>query len=249
MERLKGVLSYDGTNFFGSQIQPGQRTVNGEIERALQKMHKGKPIRIHASGRTDAGVHAIKQTIHFDTPLLIQEENWKKALNTLLPKDIYFHTVEKVSADFHARYDAIEKEYRYYIWNDQERDVFKRNYQYHYPYPLDIERMKKGCSYLEGEHDFTSFSSKKATAKGSKVRKLTKVACQQEGPQIEFIFCGNGFLYHMVRIMVGTLLDIGQRKLELEQITYLLEKKDREASGKTAPPEGLYLWDVRYKES
>ncbi|GGB49296.1 tRNA pseudouridine synthase A 1 [Lentibacillus populi] len=246
MEKIKCVISYDGSGFAGFQIQPKKRTVQGELEKALMTIHKGAHVRIQASGRTDTGVHAKGQTIHFETPFTIPEANWKRALNTLLPGDLYINEVEKVPSSFHARYDVIEKEYRYYVWNEKETDVFKRNYAYQFPYALDIKAIQDACSYLEGEHDFTTFSSAKATTRGSKVRTLYQASCEKRGSEIEFIFRGSGFLYNMVRITVGVLLDIGQGRRRAGEIPYLIEQKDRRLVGETIPPQGLYLWRVRY---
>lgn len=246
VNKFKCVISYDGTNYSGFQIQPGKRTIQGEIEKALAKMHKGLSVRIHGSGRTDTGVHAKAQTFHFESLLNLPESNWKKALNTLLPDDIHIRIVKSVPMHFHARFDALEKEYRYFISNAKEIDIFKRLYVFQYPYTLNIEAMQEACSYLKGEHDFTTFSSVKTAVKGSKVRSLSIVDCSQQGDDIVLTFRGNGFLYNMVRIMVGTLIDIGQGKLSPEDIPILLEKKDRALAGKTAPPQGLYLWDVSY---
>lgn len=246
MQKFKCVLSYDGTNFSGFQIQPKKRTIHGEIEKALQKIHKGQHIRIQASGRTDSGVHAKGQTFQFESPFDIPESNWEQALNTLLPNDIYIHKVEKAPSSFHVRYDATEKEYRYYIWNERERDVFKRNYVYLFPYSLDVYEMQKACTYIVGTHDFTTFSSAKATTKGSKERTLYEVTCDKRGAEIEFVFRGNGFLYHMVRIIVGVLLDIGQGRRKPTDIPGLLRKRDRQLLGETVPPQGLYLWGVKY---
>jgi len=246
MAKYKCIISYDGANFAGFQIQPKQRTIQGEIEAALTKMEK-RPIRIYSSGRTDTGVHAKGQTFHFESSLTIANEQWKRALNTLLPGDIYVHSVEEVAQTFHARFDAVEKEYRYFVYTSRERDVFKRNYAYHFPHSLNLTAILEGCHHLEGEHDFTTFSSAKATAKGSRVRTLTKVTCQQNEDNFEFIVRGNGFLYHMVRIIVGVLLDIGTGKLLPDNIPKLLAAKDRRLAGDTAPPEGLYLWEVTYE--
>lgn len=246
MEKVKCILSYDGSRFSGFQIQPGKRTIQGEIEKALKKIHKGTSIRIQASGRTDTGVHAIGQTIHFESHFALPEANWQQALNTLLPGDIHVHHVEKVPDTFHARYDAVEKEYRYYVWHAKEWDVFKRNYMYQFSYPLNLERMQKACTYFLGEHDFTTFSSAKATIKGSKTRALREVTCTKSGNKITFTFRGSGFLYHMVRIMVGCLLDIGQGRRKPEDIPELIAKRDRRLLGATVPADGLYLWQVDY---
>lgn len=248
MNKLMCTIQYDGSNFIGFQVQPRGRTIQGEIERALKKIHKGNHIRIQTSGRTDKGVHAVGQVIHFESPFELATSNWKKALNTLLPKDIFVKSVSYCDTEFHCRYDAIEKEYRYMVSRSMEPNVFKQNYTFHFPYPLDVVNIKKACSYLEGTHDFTSFSSAKDTSKGSKVRTLYEVSCQENNKELIFTFRGDGFLYHMVRIMIGTLLDIGQGRREAEEIAELLAQKDRTLSSETAPAEGLYLWNVVYPE-
>lgn len=248
MARLKCIISYDGTNFSGFQYQPDQRTVAGEFEQALSKMHKGEIIRAHGSGRTDAGVHAKGQVLHFDSPHIIPQEKWKKALNSLLPDDVYVNQVEEVSDTFHARFSAKEKEYHYFVWNEREPDIFKRHFSYHVPQDINIDKVNEACRLLEGTHDFTTFSSAKATVKGSKVRTLYHASCKRNGAELIFIFRGNGFLYNMVRILVGFLLDIGQGKRKPEEIPYLLEQKDRQLAGDTVPPQGLFLWRVIYKK-
>jgi len=249
MNKLKCTMSYDGTNFSGFQIQPEKRTIQSEVEAALTRMHKGQPIRVHSSGRTDKGVHAKRQVIHFETPLDIPNERWKKALNALLPADIMMLQVEHVPTTFHARYDAIEKEYRYFITNTKERNIFQRHYMYFDPTKMDMEKLKQACKKFEGTHDFTSFCSARTTIKGSKVRTLYEVKAYKQDNIIEIIFRGNGFLYNMVRIIVGVLLDVAKGKLELEAIDTLFAEKNRENVGVTIPPEGLYLWNVIYEKS
>lgn len=246
MPKIKCIISYDGSNFFGYQVQPNKRTVQHEIERALEQIHKGSTIRVYASGRTDTGVHAKGQTIHFQTSLQIPGDRWKKALNALLPDDLYVIHSEIVADDFHARFHVKEKEYHYVILNREEPDIFRRNYVYHFPYKLNVERMVEACRYLEGTHDFTSFSSARATVKGDKIRTLYEVSCHVKDEEIKFVFRGSGFLYNMVRILVGTLLEVGQEKIEPITIKQILEAKDRKFAGKTAPPQGLYLWQVHY---
>ncbi|GAA0597198.1 tRNA pseudouridine(38-40) synthase TruA [Virgibacillus siamensis] len=247
MTKIKCTISYDGTNFSGFQIQPRQRTVQGELEKALRRIHKGEHIRIHPSGRTDTGVHAKGQTIHFETTYQLPLNNWKMAINTLLPGDLYVHEVEEADDAFHARYDVVEKEYHYYVWNEREKDVFKQHYYYQFPYQLNMDAMQRACALLEGEHDFTTFSSAKASIKGSKIRNMYEVSCSREGSTIEFVFRGSGFLYNMVRIIVGALLDIGQGKRNPDDIEELLMRKDRRLLGDTVPAQGLYLWNVTYK--
>ncbi|KGP70942.1 tRNA pseudouridine synthase A [Pontibacillus yanchengensis Y32] len=246
MERICCTIQYDGTNYSGYQIQTNGRTVQEQIEKALTKMHKGTPIRIIASGRTDAGVHAMGQVVHFDSSIIIEEHQWKKALQTLLPADIYISHVEKVASDFHAQHQTTGKEYRYYVFNGKEPDIFKRHIRYHVPYNLDMKAIKKACTYIEGTHDFTSFCSMKTHLKGDKVRTITYASCEKIENEIIFTFRGDGFLYNMVRILVGTLLDIGQGNNPPEIIEEMIDAKDRRRAGKTAPPQGLFLWKVDY---
>jgi tRNA pseudouridine38-40 synthase len=245
--KIKCIITYDGSNFHGFQVQPQKRTVQGEIEQALRKIHKGEYVRVHASGRTDTGVHAMGQTIHFETTLNIPGNSWKKAMNTLLPDDLFVKDSEVVAESFHARYDVLEKEYHYFILNAEDPNIFNRNFMHHFPYRLNVAAMQEACKYLEGTHDFTTFSSAKATVKGNKVRTVYEASCHQNGEMIEFVFRGSGFLYNMVRIIVGTILDIGQGRLKPTDIHSLLEKKDRKYASKTAPANGLFLWKVRYK--
>jgi tRNA pseudouridine38-40 synthase len=245
MKRLKCILSYDGTHFSGYQVQPNKRTVQSEFEEVLMKMHNGQTIKIHASGRTDAHVHAYGQVIHFDTPLNIPTDRWKKALNSLLPEDISVREVQIVPLDFHARFQAVSKEYRYKIVRSQERDVFKRHHAYHFPYPLDYVEMKEAIKYLVGTHDFTSFCTAKTEVE-DKVRTIYEIEFFEENEELVFRFVGDGFLYNMVRILVGTLLDVGQGKIKAAEMKNILESKSREKAGKTAPGHGLYLWQVHY---
>lgn len=245
MQRFKCKVSYDGTLFSGYQVQPQKRTVQGELEGALQKLHKGDPIKVFASGRTDAGVHARGQVIHFDSPLSIPEDKWRIALSSLLPDEISILEVEKVESSFHARFDVTGKEYRYFVYTDKVRNPFKRNYAYHYPYPLDLAAVKKASQELIGTHDFTSFCSAKTEVE-DRVRELREIELIEEEGNLTFRFVGNGFLYNMVRILVGTLLQVGSGDISSEKIREILEKKDRTFAGKTAPPQGLYLWEVFY---
>lgn len=249
MAKIKCVMSYDGTNFSGLQIQTKQRTVQGELEKALAKIHKGAHVKVYPSGRTDKGVHAKAQAVHFESDYNLAPSDWKRALNTLLPPDIHVNETEEVPAEFHARFDVVEKEYRYYILNETEPDVFKQSYVYHYPYALDLVKMQEAGRYFEGMHDFTTFSSAKASAKGSKVRTLVEVSCHQHGSLLEFVLRGHGFLYNMVRIIVGTLLEVGRERLEPDEVRSLFDGKDRQLAGDTLPPQGLYLWNVRYEET
>lgn len=202
-------------------------------------------MRITASGRTDAGVHAAGQVIHFDSPLSIPEDNWQRALNTLVPSDIHIKTVERVSDDFHARFDVKKKEYRYRILHRPERDLFRRLYTYHVPVPLDISVMQKAAKYILGTHDFTSFCASGTQVK-DKVRTVFDVQIHVEDDEICIHMIGNGFLYQMVRIAVGNLLTVGRGEAEPEEIKSILEARDRRQAYATAPAQGLYLWQVGY---
>ncbi|MFC0297428.1 tRNA pseudouridine(38-40) synthase TruA [Geobacillus jurassicus] len=244
-KRIKCIIAYDGTHFSGYQIQPGRRTVQGELEEVLRRMHKGKGVRVAASGRTDAGVHAYGQVIHFDTPLSLSSEQWKKALNAQLPDDIVVRSIQEVDADFHARFSAKAKEYRYKVWTAAERDVFRRHYCAWHPYPLHMDAVNEALHLFCGTHDFTSFCSAKTTIE-DRVRTIYRAKVKVDGPMLEFRFVGSGFLYNMVRIMVGTVLEIGQGKRSPTDIAQLLAAKDRRFAGPTAPAEGLYLWRVYY---
>jgi tRNA pseudouridine38-40 synthase len=245
MQRYKCTISYDGTQFAGYQVQPNKRTVQGEIEKALRKLHKDVDVKVSASGRTDAGVHARGQVIHFDSPLGIPLAKWEVALNTLLPDDIAVVHTEIAADDFHARFDAKGKEYRYFVHRSGQRDPFKRHYAYQYPYSLEVEKINKAIPFLIGEHDFTSFCSAK-TDVVDKVRVIRKIEMLEEGDMLIFRFVGNGFLYNMVRILAGTLLGVGAGDISPDSILDILEKRDRAYAGKTAPAQGLYLWEVHY---
>lgn len=245
MQRYKAIITYDGSGFSGYQVQPNKRTVQQVLEATLTKMHKGEPVKVVGSGRTDAGVHAKGQVIHFDSPLPIPEQKWELALNSLLPEDISVVSIEKVPSSFHARFDAVGKEYQYVLQLAPRRDPFQRHFAFQYLYPVNLEAMRQASQFLLGTHDFTSFCSAKTEVE-DKVRTIETIELREEGSFLIFRFVGNGFLYNMVRILVGTLLEVGAGKLQAEQIPMILEKKDRNLAGKTAPPQGLYLWQVDY---
>ncbi|WP_345244195.1 tRNA pseudouridine(38-40) synthase TruA [Pontibacillus salipaludis] len=246
MVRIACVVSYDGTHFSGFQVQPNGRTVQEEIEKALRKIHKGKEIRLHPSGRTDAGVHARGQVLHFDSDLDNPNMDWRKALQSLMPDDVVIQRAHPVSDDFHSRYSTKKKEYRYRVLNRDIPDVFRRGVTFHYPYKLNIEAIQEACALVEGTHDFTSFCSKKTTMKGDYVRTLYSVRCDVVDDELVFTFIGSGFLYNMVRILIGTFLEIGSGRKHVSDLKEILAAKDRDQAGKTAPPQGLFLWNVDY---
>lgn len=245
MTRIKLTISYDGTAFNGYQIQPNGRTVQEDLQHALQKLHKGKVTHVTGSGRTDAGVHAAAQVVHFDTDLSIPLENWPKALNAVLPGDLRVIQAEEVSSSFHARYDVVRKSYVYRVVNSATPDVFRRHFVLHEPRSLSISKMREAAALFIGEHDFTSFCSARSEVK-DKVREIYKLDIDVVNDEITFHFEGNGFLYNMVRILTGTLLEIGRGEREAHEVVDMLKAKDRDAAGKTAPPHGLYLWRVCY---
>lgn len=247
MMRYKLTIAYDGTKFYGFQIQPKDRTVQGELEKSLKIMTKGIDVRVHGSGRTDSGVHALGQVIHYDYPGELSEKAMFKAMNTLLPKDLVVQKVEVVDSYFHSRFSAKEKIYIYRLYNGEVRNPFTRTYASWHPYPLDIDRLREALTYIEGRHDFTSFASIKDPIE-NKIRTIyeARVDYDSEKQEFVFLFRGNGFLYNMIRILMGTLIEIGDRRKEPEEMQRLLKVKDRKQAGPTASPLGLYLKNVIY---
>ncbi|MBP1914389.1 tRNA pseudouridine38-40 synthase [Lederbergia galactosidilyticus] len=245
LQRYKAVISYDGSAFSGFQIQPNGRTIQAELEKALAKMHKSEIVKIVGSGRTDAGVHAKGQVIHFDSPLQISVEQWKKGLNALLSHELVIMNLEKVASNFHARFDATEKTYVYKIYTQKTRDPFRYHYATHYPFSLNLDQIELAANYLVGTHDFTSFCSAKAEVL-NKVRTVREIKLENMRDELIFTITGSGFLHNMVRIIVGTLLEVGSGKRNASDILGILQGCDRQLAGKTAPPQGLYLWKVEY---
>lgn len=246
--RLKAIVSYDGSGFSGYQVQPGKRTVQLELERVLGIMHKGESVKVVASGRTDAGVHATGQVIHFDSPLTLPMERWRTALNAQLPGDIRILSVEQVQDDFHARYNATGKTYRY-IWSlNDVQSPFERNYSVHVErYKPNVELMKEAAVYLLGTHDFSSFCASNTSVKDF-VRTIhfIHLEVEKESNQLHMVINGNGFLYNMVRIIAGTLWEIAIGKKSVEEMRDIVNSCDRKRAGKTAPAHGLYLENVEY---
>lgn len=249
MPRYKAVIAYDGTNFNGFQAQPNGRTVQEELEKTLKKMNNGRTIQIFGSGRTDAGVHAMGQVIHFDYPEDRPLERMRYALDTQTPEDISVKTVEKMPEDFHARYHVVEKTYQFRVDIGKPRSPFRRFYASYYPYPLDLDKIRRALPDLLGTHDFTSFCASGSSVE-DKVRTIYEASMEvnAQGDELLFTFRGDGFLYKMIRILVGTLLKIGNGRMDESAIPSILAAKDRNLAGPTAHPEGLYLAEVTYEE-
>lgn len=241
------TLSYDGTNYKGYQTQPGLLTIQEEIENALTKINNGKKTTFTSSGRTDRGVHAKMQCGHADIDVNITEYKLKRAMNSNLPNDIHVIKAEKVNSDFHARYNVIEKTYEYYI-NIGEYNPIERNYVFQYNYPLNVEKMQEAIKYLIGEHDFRSFVTENKE-KENCIRTISTATVEKINQDIiKFTFTGNGFLRYQIRNMVGILIRIGEEKETPDFVRIFLERKDRSEGGKTAPAEGLYLTNIKYKD-
>jgi tRNA pseudouridine38-40 synthase len=244
-------VSYDGTAYHGFQTQPSTNTIQDILERAVHSL-TGETIKIISSGRTDAGVHARCQVINFSTSSPIPLVRWCLALNTLLPNDIIVSCARLAAENFHSRRNALRKTYRYTIRCGRHPDLFRRRQEYYHPTALNTEAMRASLSCLIGEHDFTSFCSIRST-KASHVRTIYTAAleCEELDPisqsyAIHITLTGNGFLYNMVRIIVGTLIQIGEGKRSSESMQDILASQDRAAAGPTAMPHGLMLWEVLY---
>jgi len=242
VKRIMCTVKYDGANFFGYQRQSKGRTVQQELERALKKICK-KEITIHSAGRTDSGVHGLGQVFHFDSSVNMDGKRYKEALNRLLPKDIYILNSKEVNREFHSRFNAKTKEYHYRL-STNEYDPLMCNYVHYYRWKLDVAKMQEAVQHFLGTHDFTSFSANLDDI--SKVRTIYVAEILYEDGEFTFRFVGNGFLKYMVRIMVGTLIQVGRLKLEPAAIPAILEGKDRFFAGPTAKPEGLYLHSVEF---
>ena len=252
MRNLKVILSYDGAEFSGWQVQPNATTVQGTLASAIGRV-TGEEVLPQGSGRTDAGVHALAQVMTFVTESSVPTGNFVKALNDILPASVRVLEVEEAPADFHARHSARAKTYRYRMYRNAICPPFLARYVWHYPYPLDEVAMCAAASLIEGEHDFTSFAvvdpERGLERDGSSnVRQVFSSTWRREGHEFIYEVRGNGFLHHMVRNLVGTFLLVGKGTLKARDVTRILEAKNRSAAGATAPASGLYLVKVEYDE-
>jgi len=272
MRNVALVVSYDGTDYFGFQCQPGGNTVQDKLETAISAL-TGETVKLIGSGRTDAGVHARCQVANFETSSSIPIERWAIALNSRLPGDIVVHSAHNVREEFHARRGSISKTYRYTINCNRTPDLFRRKYEFHHPTPLNVDDMRAGLKYLIGEHDFSSFTSPHST-KPSHVRTILDAAIvietesadnlysnevydrewdarQYPGKQrgvVHLFVTGTGFLYNMVRIIAGTLIQVGEGKRTPRDMADILAARNRAKAGPTAVPHGLSLWEVLYED-
>lgn len=241
---IKLTLEYDGTNYSGWQKQSDAKSIQETLENAILKI-TGEKVNLIGSGRTDSRVHALGQVANFKTNSKIPGNRFVKALNSMLPSDIAVRESIEVDDDFHARFNAIGKEYKYLIYNNKVRSPLKRNYSYFVDYDLDIEKMREALDLFLGTHDFRGFMSSGSSIKTT-VRTISNIEFIKKEDIIELSIMGNGFLYNMVRIIVGTLVDIGIGKIDITDISDIIESCDRNKAGHTAPPEGLYLSKVFY---
>lgn len=240
----KVTLAYDGWNYAGWQKQTNALGIQEIIEKALFKIHR-KEVPITASGRTDAHVHALGQVFHFEPLPNMSCEQYRTALNALLPEDIRIQKVEKAGDDFHARFSAKSKRYDY-ICTYEKDNPFTYKYKMLLNYPVDVDLMREGAAYLVGTHDFTSYSSSRIHPDKSRIKTITRIDIETEGQDIRFIFEGNGFLRYQVRMMTAVLLEVGKKRMTPYHVKEILDSRDKEASRYNAKPQGLYLVKVDY---
>jgi tRNA pseudouridine38-40 synthase len=250
MRNLKVILSYDGAEFSGWQVQPDAVTVQGTLASAIGRI-TGEKVLPQGSGRTDAGVHALAQVMTFVTESSVPTENFLKALNDILPAAVRVLEVTEMPREFHARHSARAKTYRYRVYREAICPPFLARYVWHYPYPLDEGAMARAAALIVGERDFTSFAAvdrergwDEETV--SNVRRVFSSAWERTGEELVYTVRGSGFLHHMVRNLVGTFILVGKGTLQVEDVTRILEARNRSAAGPTAPASGLYLVNVEF---
>ncbi len=244
MHRIKLIIEYDGSNYHGFQRQKNAPTIQAEIEKAILKLI-GAQEPIISAGRTDTGVHALGQVVVFDTDSSIPPEKWPFALNSVLPSDIRVLESLLVPSTFHPRYDAVSKLYKYRIYRLKVGRTFVRDYALSYSQPLNMLAMRAACDYIKGEHDFKSFCASGSSVK-SHVRNVMDCYFIEDDTYIDFFIEANGFLYNMIRIIMGVLLEVGQNQMPPARVKEIILAQDRRLASATAPPQGLYLVEVKY---
>jgi tRNA pseudouridine38-40 synthase len=250
MRNLKLTLSYDGAEFSGWQVQPDAATVQGTLASAIGRV-TGEKVLPQGSGRTDAGVHALAQVATFVTQSSVPTANFVKALNDVLPASVRVLEASDAAPDFHARHSARAKTYRYRIHREAICPPFLARYVWHYPYPLDQPAMARAAALVEGERDFTSFAAVdpergQEEKPVSNVRRISSSVWERQGDEFVYTVKGSGFLHHMVRNLIGTFILVGKGTLPAEDVTRILEARNRSVAGATAPAAGLYLVNVEY---
>ena len=246
MRNIKLTIEYDGSGFNGWQKQPNKLNIQGTIEKAIERI-TGEEVDLQASGRTDRGVNAIAQVANFKTNSQLPIEKFPIAINSNIKSSIRIKGAEEVDEKFHSRLSCKKKTYRYVINNSKYGSAIYRNLETHIPVKLDVERMKEAVKYFEGEHDFKAFKASGTSSKSS-VRTIYKAeVIERKDERIWIELTGNGFLYNMVRIIAGTLVDVGLGKIKPEEIKDIIESKDRQKAGKTLAPQGLFLVNVKYE--
>ena len=245
MRNIKLTIEYDGREYHGWQKQPNRLNIQGEIEQAIENI-TGEKVELIGSGRTDAGVHAFGQVANFKMNSNFPIEKIPIAINSQLKRSIRIQRAEEVEESFHSRYNCHKKTYAYIIDNSKNGSAIYRNLTYHVSQLLDVEAMKQGAKYLIGEHDFASFKSSGTSSKSS-VRIIYDIQILKEQERVVIQITGNGFLYNMVRIISGTLLEIGMGQIPPEEMKFILQAKDRQRAGKTLPAHGLYLMHVDFE--
>jgi len=245
VRNIKLVLEYDGTNYSGWQIQENtDQTIQQVLQEALEKLNKS-PLKVTAAGRTDAGVHALGQVVNFNLDINIPVKRIPMAINRLLPSDIVCRKAWEVPLEFHARFDARGKKYRYRIYNQQIPSVFIRNYIFHYRYKLNLDIIRRAMACFKGTHDFRAFCSSGSQIKDT-VRTINDFVVKEKNGELWFEISGDSFLYNMIRIIIGTLLEISAGKIKFDVLKALLDGGDRSLAGFTAPAHGLTLLEVYY---
>ena len=253
MRNIKLTIAYDGADFHGWQFQPGVPTIQGALHDAVRKITQEK-ITVHGASRTDAGVHALAQVAHFKTQSALSAMEFQRAMNALLPPAIRIVAAEEVSQEFHARWQAQGKTYRYRIYRGRVLPPFEHRRALHYPWPLDEDAMVAAARQFEGEHDFTSFAASSGSEEDDRDRTVVRVihsseiVREAEREQIAYVVRGQSFLRYMVRKIVGTLIEAGKGRIAPGDIPQLFEARDRSRSGPTMPPEGLYLVSLEYPD-
>lgn len=245
MRNIKIVVEYDGTKYSGWQIQKNGTSIQGMLTNAIHQVCPDV-YKINGAGRTDAGVHAFGQVANFITESSIPVNKIPDAVNSLLPKDIVVREAEVVDKDFHPRFSAKGKKYMYIVNNSNTRSALDFYREYYFPYNLDYKKIKKAAEIFEGTHDFKGFMASGSLVRDT-IRTIHKIQVKKrDDGRIIFNFSGDGFLYNMVRILVGTLLDVGTGKIKVEDLEKIIKAKDRKLAGKTVPAQGLYLVEVYY---